>query len=44
LIHYIVEHEDAVEANWQRVEAAIAKGKPPEVEAILERSGKKTSA
>jgi hypothetical protein len=35
LIHYIVEHEEEVEANWQAFEAAAAKGNPPEVEAKL---------
>jgi hypothetical protein len=44
LIHYIVEHEEAVEANWQAVEAEIARGNPPEVEAKLEESRKKLAA
>jgi hypothetical protein len=35
LIHYIVEHEEEVEATWQAFEAAAAKGNPPEVEAKL---------
>src|SRR5437764_3142295 len=41
LIHYIVEHEEDMEANWQAVEAEIAKGNPPEVQARLEESRKK---
>jgi hypothetical protein len=35
LIHYIVEHEEEVEATWQAFEAKAAKGNPPEVEAKL---------
>jgi len=35
LIHYIVDHEEEVEENWQAVEARIAKGNPPEIEAKL---------
>src|SRR5438552_5579866 len=35
LIHYIVEHEEEVEDNWQAFEAAAAKGNPPEIEAKL---------
>ena len=35
LIHYIVEHEEEVEENWQAFEALVAKGNPPEVEAKL---------
>ena len=35
LIHYIVEHEEEMEENWQAFEAMIAKGNPPEVEARL---------
>jgi len=35
LIHYIVEHEEEVEENWQAFEAAAAKGNPPEIEAML---------
>jgi hypothetical protein len=35
LIHYIVEHEEEVEANWQAFEAMAAKGNPPEIEAKL---------
>jgi hypothetical protein len=35
LIHFIVEHEEEVEANWQAFEAMAAKGNPPEVEAKL---------
>src|SRR5947199_4387973 len=35
LIHYIVEHEEEVEDNWQAFEAMAAKGNPPEVEAKL---------
>jgi hypothetical protein len=35
LIHYIVEHEEEVEANWEAFEAAAAKGNSPEVEAKL---------
>jgi hypothetical protein len=38
LIHYIVEHEEAVEANWQAFEAMIAKGYPPDVQAKIEAS------
>jgi hypothetical protein len=41
LIHYIVEHEEAVEANWQAFETMVAKGNPPEVEARLEASRRK---
>jgi hypothetical protein len=35
LIHYIVDHEEEVEANWQAFEAAAAKGNTAEVEAKL---------
>jgi hypothetical protein len=35
LIHYIVEHEEEVEENYQRFEELAAKGNPPEVEAKL---------
>lgn len=35
LIHYIVEHEEEMEENWQAFEALVAKGNPPEVEAKL---------
>jgi hypothetical protein len=35
LIHYIVEHEEEVEATWQAFEAKAAKGNPPEIEAKL---------
>ena len=41
LIHYIVEHEEAVEANWQAFEAAAAKENPPEGQTRLEESRKK---
>ena len=37
-IHYIVEHRDAVEANYQAVEERNARGNPPEIEAILQES------
>src|SRR5207302_9616766 len=38
LIHYIVEHEEAVEANWQAFEADVARGYPPDVQAKIEAS------
>src|SRR5437764_14327551 len=38
LIHYIVEHEEEVEANWQAFEAEVAKGYPPEIQVKLEAS------
>jgi hypothetical protein len=38
LIHYIVEHEEEVEANWQAFEADVAKGNPPDVQAKLDAS------
>ncbi len=41
LIHYIVEHEEQVEANRQAFEADVAKGYPPEVQAKLEESHKR---
>jgi hypothetical protein len=41
LIHYIVEHEEAVEANWQAFEADVAKGYTPEVQAKIDASRKK---
>ena len=44
LIHYIVEHEEEVEANWQAFEAEAAKGNPPEIQAKLEQSHKKLMA
>ncbi len=38
LIHYIVEHEEEVEANWQAFEAAAARGNPPDVEERLKET------
>ena len=38
LIHYIVEHEEEVEANWQAFEAEIANWPPPEMQAKIEAS------
>ena len=35
LIHYIVEHEEEVEENYQLFEEQAAKGNPPEIEAKL---------
>src|SRR5436190_21302481 len=41
LIHYIVEHEEEVEANWQAFEAEVAKGYPPGVQAKLDAAHEK---